>query len=303
MSAYDYSVPPFGSRIGVIVDSDLGADYSKPNGTVYVTSIQEDDSPLSTAILNAINGVGWGVGISKWSNNYSISPNRGLLHNNIGKLEIRNQENQRNEINGTNITIGFYDEMIYNSFFDILGLQNETDVIVIEDGFSANPYRTHFYYDVDFSNIYQTNGNSTINLIHGSMGYNSDDFLTIPISASKTWTNVTGLIGGELNNGFDFINSTMICQFDGIYQVRHTESYTDGVGNEYNFAIAINNVVENMTKSHSLINNANDVAGASGMWEIYCNKGDMINLQVLNQQTASDVNLHQATVLVNRVGN
>lgn len=134
------------------------------------------------------------------------------------------------------------------------------------------------------------------------MYYNSDSFNEITIPSKETWINITGLDSG-LNNNITFLNYTLICEIEGTYIINHYESYQDGVGNEYNFAIAINDLISNKTRSHSLMTNANDIGHGSGGGNIYCNKDDVLTLQVSNQQTSSNVKFHQISVTMNRIGN
>jgi len=154
---------------------------------------------------------------------------------------------------------------------------------------------------LDSSGNLNITGNFTGNQYYGEMWQNSENISIVEISAKDTWTNITNFSEGN-NNGFLFSNNKLICNIGGIYKVSHSESYTDGVGNEYNFVVSVNDVIQEKTMSHSLMNTANDIGVGSGDGLIRCNNGENINLQVLNKQTSSDVQIHQASINLIRVG-
>lgn len=309
------------NRLSTIISNDFGT-YANYDGQLNLISFNANNNTNSLSAVGATNYLAHGMSLGKFNDNY-FQPEVGWLIN-FGKGSMRILNEQKNEGEDESIYLGFFDDVSRGTDFSVNGTINETHAIRIDKNITTIYNEVNITNDTTIqgnlffkfgqyidnlvsgwlrinANVNITN-NITANELYGYMGYNSDDYLMISIPAANTWTKITNLTSG-LVNGFTFYNDTLVCQINGVYDVSHEESFEDGVGDEYNFAISINNEIINKTKSHSIRNNAGDIAKGSGRWSVYLNVGDNVTLQAINHNTGADVDIHQATVAINRIGN
>jgi len=154
----------------------------------------------------------------------------------------------------------------------------------------------------------QTNGNATINMIYGEMWFHDDTTsVTTVINTQGVWTNITGFDGGDHNdqdlNGFSYFNGTLTAQVSGKYDCSYDIS-TGNMGNnqEYQFILAINELVQNNTDSHRKIGAAGDVGDASDRGWLDLNIGDDVKFQTKNNDGTSNLLVHAASVNCLRIG-
>jgi hypothetical protein len=144
-------------------------------------------------------------------------------------------------------------------------------------------------------------GNLTGNFYYGEMWFHMLGNSTISITTKNVWENVTGFNNDD-NNGFTRNSNTLTCNLAGKYKVDYSASYDNGANTEFNFAIAINNVVQNKTTAHSKLTTAASIGNINGQGFIDLSVGDNINLQVVNRDNVQDISFHHTTVNLVRIG-
>lgn len=305
------------SRRGISSNRDLGQDYSV-NGTAIMGAINRNTNSMASLTDTSINALGHAIARIKYGPNY-MYPEIGYFINNFGEMSLTNRNN-----GADNITIGFYDGVLRNSFADILEIVNNTAVINIENSNASDIYRTTFNYNVSMQKVLKfafgqtidnlvdgwlritgnlnVTGNITGNDYSGEMWFDMDGNSTIPIISTNVWENVTGFTD-EDNNGFTKVGDHLVANVAGKYYSTYSVYYDDGANVEFNYALAVNNVVQNKTRSHSKLGTANDITGSNGQGFLHLNIGDIINIQVVNIINTADPNLHHAIVNLQRIGN
>lgn len=169
-----------------------------------------------------------------------------------------------------------------------------------------------WFTDVDIEgNLNQTSGNATINMIYGELWMHKDTTSIInPITTPGVWINISinstdADASGQTLNGFSYTETCncLISQIAGKYKIDYSIS-TGNAGNnqEYQFAIAINDIIQNNTDAHRKIGASGDVgnAGGSGFIDLVIN--DRINLQARNNDGNADLLVHAVNVNLIRIG-
>lgn len=323
LSAQKISVPALGIDINVLAtDADFFGNTFNSNGTGGLASINNDDSEFSSSAITAGNSLGHSSACLKFGINYTLDPELGVCGGNYGNFKTISRNDGK-----TNYSISFYDDVNRSIGGDfVFNYINLTDVVVFNNGNFTTPFKTWFNYYVEFNNLTKFNrdvlidanlnvtgsveiannltigGNFTGNQFYGEMWFDMSGNSTILITTKDVWENVTGFNAGG-NNGFTYFNNTLICNIAGLYNTKYNTFYDDGANVEFNYALAINNIPQNKTRSHSKLGTANDVTGSVGFGYLDLNVGDVINLQVVNVDNVADPNLHHATINLVRIGN
>jgi len=149
------------------------------------------------------------------------------------------------------------------------------------------------------------------NFYYGEMWVHNDtNFKPLEIITQGVWTNVsfniTDASSGQTLNGFTFTDESnaLTSLVAGKFKVSYSISVgNDGNNEEYEFAVAINDVLQNNTDSHRKIGAAGDVGNAGGTGFIDIVIGDMINLQTVNVDNSDDLEVHAANLNLVWIGN
>lgn len=144
-------------------------------------------------------------------------------------------------------------------------------------------------------------GNFFGNQIYGEMFVNES--FTVINPGMGIWTNLSMDRGGDLN-GVNFSNNELIPSFGGMYKINSKFDYTNGANIEVHTTLAINNIREH-TKciGESRIGTANDI----GQLTITCfkrlNKGDTVQLQLININSNNNIVIEVGNFNLLRIGN
>ena len=154
-------------------------------------------------------------------------------------------------------------------------------------------------------------GNITGNQFYGEMWvHNETGYATTAIASSDVWYNLTGfndtdMVTGQTLNGFtyDDANEHLTALVAGKYRAIFSVS-TGNAGNnqEYEFAIAINNIIQNNSVIHRKLATAGDVGdtATSGFIDLAIN--DHIHLMTLNKDGTADIQAHAMNLNLVRIG-
>jgi len=173
-------------------------------------------------------------------------------------------------------------------------------------------FMTDFVGDTNFDgNLNHTGGNATINMIYGEM-YNysgSATPYTFDIDDADTYYNLSGLTTGDCN-GFEFVNnatenggSYLITQVSGLYKSCLTLSFaSQAQGGLYGIAVTHNFDVDKHRECYSRRAAATAVGNVGVCCLIDADVGDIINVQVENENNARDMFIHTVNLNLLRVG-
>ena len=155
-------------------------------------------------------------------------------------------------------------------------------------------------------------GNITANNYYGEMWVqNVTGYVTTTISSSNVWYNLTGfnnteMVIGQSLNGFTYnnYNEHLTVLIAGKYKVMYSVS-TGNAGNnqEYEFAVAINNIIQNNTVTHRKIQTAGDVGNTAGSGFINLLVNDSVYPMVSNKDGTADIQVHAMNINLIRIGN
>jgi len=159
------------------------------------------------------------------------------------------------------------------------------------------------------SNLYVA-GNITGNQIYGEMWiHNDSSYKLLVIGSQNVWYNIsmnsTHADSGQKLNGFTFDEASNALQADvaGLYRVDYSLSTGNaGTNQEYEFTITLNDVLQNNTDTHRKISAAGDVGNVGGTGFLIIDVGDNVNLQTVNRDGTSDLQLHAVNINLIRMG-
>jgi len=152
-------------------------------------------------------------------------------------------------------------------------------------------------------------GNLTGNQIYGEMWMHNDTTGHINIiNTQNVWINITGFNSsdsGQTLNGFTYnsVAETLSPQFNGMYYCRYDIS-AGNIGNnqEYQFALVINDVLQNNTDSHRKIGASGDVGNSGEGGYLQLTTTDYVKIQAVNRGGVSNLLIHSAGLDCRRVG-
>ena len=154
-------------------------------------------------------------------------------------------------------------------------------------------------------------GNFTGNQIYGEMWMqNESGYSTTAIASSSVWYNLTGfndtkVVTGQTLNGFTYDNAAehLTALIAGKYRVIYSVSKGNAGNNqEYEFAVAINSIIQNNTVIHRKLGAAGDVGdtATSGFIDLIVN--DNVHIMTRNKDGTADIETHAANINLIRIG-
>ena len=212
----------------------------------------------------------------------------------------------------TNIFLGQNSGVQQTTISNLLLIDNQirasataelTDSLII-GMFASNPSYQNITLNANLlvngdANISQ---NLTANLIYGDMAIHAHPELEIVIGFQGVYTNITGM-NFSMTNGVQAIdNRSLIPDVSGVYKVDYSVSFSGGANVEYDFVIAVNEEVQHMTHSHRKTGTATDIGTTAGTGFISVSSGNIVNLQVLNEDNNANINVFSANFNMFRIG-
>ncbi len=318
-------------------------DATSPFATSYPLSVQNDGNQAYIEILNnggALKGAFFGIensggadGLGDYFSlyNWQGGPMRFYTEETASAGTLRMEIKADGDVNvSENLNVG--GDVAINTDNSKLFFGASDDVSLTMDGTSFNitdevgsiPFnfigflKHIFDNDVEINgdlnvigNINQTSGNLTGNMIYGEMwAHNDTDSWVDIINSQGVYINITinATSGGsgQDNNGFSFdpSNSALISLFSGKFDCSYDVSTgNEGNNQEYQFILAINNIIQNNTDSHRKIGSSGDVGDLGDRGWLDLSVGDRINLQSKNNDGTANLLLHAASVNCLRIGN
>jgi len=156
-----------------------------------------------------------------------------------------------------------------------------------------------------------TTGNITGNQIYGEMWFHNDTASgqAVVITAQNNWYNITGFNqttnASQTLNGFTFntpeqylevhINGRYDCSFD-------ISAGNSGNNQEYQFAVAVNDVPQQNTIAHRKIGAAGDVGNAGERGFVDLVDGDILTVMVSNRDGTTNLETHSSGLNCIRIG-
>lgn len=155
--------------------------------------------------------------------------------------------------------------------------------------------------NVTITNFLEVLGNVSIQNRYGQMFIHNHSGVTIPIAAQDEWFNVTPMECG-LTQSIQCSGSELTIPVDGVYAAYYSMSFIGGTNREYNYLPALNNVQIDSGDSHRQLGASADVGNTGNMPIFAASAGDIVTLQVLNQDGAQDATSFAANVVVWKIG-
>lgn len=154
-------------------------------------------------------------------------------------------------------------------------------------------------------------GTSYLIIPYGEIWFNNATTgVMTPTSVQNTWYNLTGFNqssdSGQDLNGFTFVNATesLTTTTSGKYKACFSISFSNAGNNqEYEVAIAKNNVIQNNLKIHRKIGAQGDVGNAGTCGFIDLNTNDLIHLQIRNVDATASIYSHNVNLNFVKIGN
>ncbi len=154
-------------------------------------------------------------------------------------------------------------------------------------------------------------GNITGNQFYGDMWMqNESGYVTTAIASSDVWYNLTGfnntdVVTGQTLHGFTYDNVAehLTVLVAGKYRAIYSVSKGNAGNNqEYQFAVAINSIIQNNTVIHRKLGTGGDVGdtATSGFLDLVVN--DNIHLMTLNKDGTADIQAHAMNLNLVRIG-
>ena len=165
------------------------------------------------------------------------------------------------------------------------------------------------YFNSTFPIVF-TNNVST-NSYYGEMWIqNETGYVTTTITSSNVWYNLTGFNStivetGQSLNGFtyDDANEHLTVLIAGKYRAVYSVSAGNAGNNqEYEFAVAINSLVQNNTVTHRKIQTNGDVGDVGGSGLIDLSVNDNVHLMTSNKDGTADIQTHAMNLNLIRIG-
>lgn len=157
-----------------------------------------------------------------------------------------------------------------------------------------------FVQDIDVSGNLNVSGNISGNSYYGEMYlYNHSDLINI--ASQETWYNITNFTKGH-NNGFLYLNSTLMAFFNGVYRLEYNVISEGIKGETYYFAPSFNGVVQNYCGMNIVSLGVGKVNPVSNSCYIRLSTGDVLSLMV-SGGGVEDITINKAGLNVLRIGN
>lgn len=158
----------------------------------------------------------------------------------------------------------------------------------------------------------QSKGNTTVNLIYGEMfNYSSHSSpYTFDILGDNIYYNLTGLVEGNLN-GFSFSTgnqasggSKLTAQVAGLYKVCSSMSFlSNNVGGTFGIGIVENYDVTLHRDCYSRREASIQIGSVGVCCLMDLDVGDIVNIQVENEDNTRDMIIHTVNLNLFRIGN
>ena len=144
-------------------------------------------------------------------------------------------------------------------------------------------------------------GNFSGNQFYGETSIHPDGNITVVINTQNVHENITGFNETKLN-GFTLSgNNSLITDVAGRYEATYWVSLSGGVNILYSTCLAVNN--EHVTPhAHRKQGASGDVGSMSGGGILDLNVGDIINLQIRNEDGNQNVDIFFAGMRLVRIG-
>lgn len=293
------------TRNSLITDASSFAVLTNHPGTSLMGNINTNSEQNSSVAFTLLNHLGNGMSILKFGDNNTFGAQEAFLGNNFGNFRMTNQ-NQ----NDSNLTLGFNDGTIINILGDISGVNNQTDVIVLNNKFATIPFLTNFFFPVIFRNDttvdsdLNVTGNFTGNQIYGGMGVSNDAGFEVDLITIDVYENITNFTSTRLN-GFSFSNNqSLTAQVSGVYEVTYDVSFADTANSQLGFNVGINGVPATFTHSDRKIGTGGDVGNTGGNGIIELNVGDVVTLMARDEnEPVADITISASNLKIIRIGN
>lgn len=143
-------------------------------------------------------------------------------------------------------------------------------------------------------------GNITGNFIYGDISVHPDGNITVDIEIQNIHKNITGFDKTHLN-GFKLVDNALVAEVDGEYKVDYWLSTAGGANRIYESCIAVNGEHET-PHAHRKQGAAGDIGSMSGGGVITLVAGDIVNLQIRNIDGTQDVDIFNAGMRLERLG-
>ncbi|HDY67801.1 MAG TPA: hypothetical protein ENH85_08425 [Candidatus Scalindua sp.] len=143
-------------------------------------------------------------------------------------------------------------------------------------------------------------GNITGNFIYGDISVHPDGNITVEIEIQNIHKNITGFDETHLN-GFKLVDNALVAEVDGEYKVDYWLSTAGGANRIYESCIAVNGEHET-PHAHRKQGAAGDIGSMSGGGVITLVAGDIVNLQIRNIDGTQDVDIFNAGMRLERLG-
>lgn len=197
-----------------------------------------------------------------------------------------------------------------------LGQQNNNNIIrCSEQGYTFIDCDTSGTgADLGVQDDLEVRGSAFINLPHGNMWLHNDSTMgheTI-ISASDTWTNVSGFNQTDEANqtlsGVSFINGNALqVSTAGLYHVTYAMSYQKltgaAINHEFKTIIFVGTTEQDSLETHRTMKEADAVGAVAGTAILDLAVNDYIYLTVQGVGNSIDIGTHAASVVLTRMGN
>lgn len=147
--------------------------------------------------------------------------------------------------------------------------------------------------------------NKTWNLIgqlpvYGEMGQHNLSTV-VTISSSNTWYIIPAMSAGINKNVTFQSGQELLVTLPGVYRIYYNLSFEDGGNNTFEVSLAVNNVIETKSSCFQTTSNANDLSTVSGTATINLIDGDVVTLQINNNNNTSNPTIEHAEVVINRI--
>ena len=295
----------------------LNLSFIKSLDWTNVTLTESQITDLQNYLVNGTDG--WTLNFSEifsldWSNvTITESQITDLDHNingtNINVLDINGSSMTLNgDLNMSAGNLTLMDKITFR-FLEVI--DNLVDGWITITGNLQVNGDTNMTGNLNVSGHVDVGGNFTGNYYYGEMWmHNESGYVTTPIASSLVWYNLTGFNDstretGQTLNGFTYDNAAehLTALVAGKYKAIFSVSKGNAGNNqEYQFAVAINDVIQNNTVIHRKLGTGGDVGDTAvgGFIDIVVN--DNIHLMTLNKDGTADIQTHAMNLNLVRIG-
>lgn len=149
-------------------------------------------------------------------------------------------------------------------------------------------------------NITQTDGNTTINMIYGSMYGNDIDNTTLP--ASDMYVPIQNFNGSK-SNGFTFVNDNLTAHYNGSYKVSASMSFSGKANDEYHLSLGVDGVMIRECHAERKMGTGGDVGSMAFTCIKSIYENDIISIMVENTISTVPPAIHDININLIRIGN